>query len=87
MAARKGKDHHFYGTGGHWKDREGCAILGYQKGRNGIKSASGKPVMSPTGVFGSLSLAAAAYGVRSHYTISRLAERGTQGYDTGWHFI
>ena len=74
------------GQPGYWKGRKDNPIVGYWKGRRGALHHSSKPVMTPRGPFGSVALAAEAFGVWRRVAWE-WAKRGSDGYDTGWYFL
>lgn len=71
---------------GYWKGRKDCPILGYWHGKRGSLHPTSKPVMTPAGPFGSLTLAAETLGVPLRTAWDRTV-RGFNGYPTGWTWL
>jgi hypothetical protein len=69
-------------------NRRGCnhADLGSFKGKRGLERHDSRPVSTPAGIFGSTRLAADHYNIWQRAAIRR-AERGSNGYNTGWFYL
>ena len=56
------------------------------KGKRGLERHDSIPVSTPAGIFGSIRLAADHYGIWI-YAARYRAKRGSNGYNTGWHYL